>query len=450
MNKDCELLIVGGGISGSIAGIAAARAGVKTLMIEQNGYLGGMLTAGGVGPMMTFHAGDIQVVRGITGELIERLKEKGFSTGHLFDTTGYTYSVTPFDPEGMKSELEQMFLQAGGTILFHTMLADVSVMDKKIQSLRICNKSGLSTLSADVYIDATGDADLSARAGVDCIKGRESDGLNQPLTMNLRLGNVDIDKVRNFIRSHPDEFPKLNGDTSIVDRSERLSMGGFVNIMKEARKRGEISFDREIVLFFETNNRGEVIVNTSRISGLDPTNPSDLSRAEIEGRKQTAELLPFLRKRIPGYENAVALYSGPAIGVRSSRQIKGLYTLNEEDILSARKFDDAIACYGYPIDIHSPGGEKTESRHLKWGDIYTIPYRSLINNKIKNLITVGRCISSTFAAQASFRTTPGAGAIGHGGGAAAAAAVKDGKDFDKLDFKSIKTLLIEQNAYLKG
>ncbi|MGL1891191.1 MAG: FAD-dependent oxidoreductase [Spirochaetaceae bacterium] len=449
MNNNFDIIVVGGGISGSVAGIAAARGGVKTLIIEKNAYLGGMLTGAGVGPMMTFHAGDIQVVQGITGELINRLQSKGFSPGHISDSTGYTYSVTPFDPEGMKLELELMFLEAGGTLLYHTMLADVSVKENKIENLRVCNKSGLSSYSAKVYIDGTGDADLSYMAGVDCIKGRECDGLSQPLTMNLRMGNVDIEKVKDFIRNHPDEFPSLKDDTSIMDKSERLSMGGFVNIMKEARKKGEITFDREVLLFFEANNRGEVIINTSRVKGLDPTNADDLTKGEIEGRKQTAELIKLLKNRVPGFEKAVHLYTGPSVGVRSSRQIKGLYTLNEEDILGARKFDDAIACYGYPIDIHSPSGEKTESRHLEWGQYYTIPYRSLINSKIDNLITVGRCISSTFGAQAAFRTTPGAGAIGHGGGVAAAIAVKEKKPFKELEYKSIKELLIEQNAYLE-
>jgi flavin-dependent dehydrogenase len=124
-NKPFDVIVVGGGISGAMAGIGAARAGAKTLVVEQYGFLGGMLTAAGVGPMMTFHAGDEQVIRGTTGELIDRLKEKGQSPGHIFDTTGYTYSVTPFDVEGMKRELELMLTEAGGEVLYHAMLASV-------------------------------------------------------------------------------------------------------------------------------------------------------------------------------------------------------------------------------------------------------------------------------------------------------------------------------------
>lgn len=446
--KHYSIVIVGGGISGAIAGISAARENIDTLIIEQNGFLGGMLTAAGVGPMMTFHSGKEQVIQGITGELIDRLKKKGLSSGHITDTTGYTHSVTPFDLEGMKVELESMFLEAGGSLLYHTMLAEVIKAPKKIKEIVICNKSGLSKITGEVFIDATGDADLSAWGGVDVIKGRESDGLSQPMTMKLRMYGVDIAKVRKFIKNNPEEFPRLKGDTSIIDKAERLSIGGFVNILKEARENKEISFSREDVLFFETSNAGEVIINTSRIIGLDSTDPYDLTKAEVEGRKQAVELSIFFKKRIPGFENAIVSHTGPSIGIRSSRQIKGLYTITEEDIISGKKFDDAVVCYAYPIDIHSPTGEATYSTKIKKGEYYTIPYRALINDQVDNLITVGRCISSNFASQAAYRTTPGAGAIGHAGGAASVIAVKTGEAFKDLDYDKIKKILLKQKCFL--
>lgn len=446
-----ELIIVGGGISGSIAAIAAARLGTKVLLIESNGCLGGMLTSAGVGPMMTFHAGKTQVIRGITGELIERLVKKEKSPGHIFDTTGYTYTVTPFDAEAMKFELENMLIDAGGEILYHTMLAEVQTTNNSIDKIRICNKDGLSWLKSDVYIDATGDADLAFMAGVPTVKGRPQDGLMQPMTMNLRMYNIDIAKVKDFIRNNPDEFPKLKGDTGIVDRSERLSIGGFTNILKKAINAGEISFQREDILFFETNTPGEVIINTSRITGLDPTKACDLSNAEIQGHAQTKELLDFLTKRIPGFRNAKLMYSGPNIGVRSSRQIKGEYTITIKDILNGTKFDDMIACNGYPIDVHSPTGineSYTEEGHLSWGEYYSIPYRSLISRYASNLITVGRAISGDFEAQAAFRTSPCAGAIGHAGGAAAALSVKNKANCLSINYNDLQEILIKQNTYL--
>ena len=448
MSRKYDLIIVGGGISGAIAGISAARENIKTLIVEQNGFLGGMLTGSGVGPMMTFHAGKKQVIQGITGELIERLRSKGLSTGHIFDTTGYTYSVTPFDIEGMKIELESMYLEAGGVLLYHTMLAEVQTGYGTITGLVLCNKAGLTSVEAGYYIDATGDADLSTWAGVEFLKGRESDGISQPMTMKLRMYGVNMQKIRNYIHDNPEEFPRLKGDTSIIDNADRLSIGGFVKTLKKARDAGEITFSREDILFFETNNPGEVIINTSRITGLDSTDPYDLTKAEVEGRKQAAELARFFRKRVPGFEDAVLSFTGPSIGIRSSRQISGLYTITKDDILKGRKFKDAVVCDGYPVDIHSPKGEDTYSSHLKWGEYYTIPYRSLVNRQISNLITVGRCISGDFEAQAAFRTTPGAGAIGHAGGAASVLAVRSGKSYEELDPKEIQSLLLKQKAFL--
>lgn len=459
MTQMHDVLVVGGGISGSVAAIAASRNRAKTLVVEQYGFLGGMLTAAGVGPMMTFHAGDTQVVQGITGELIDRLVAKGKSPGHIFDTTGYTYTVTPFDVEGMKHELEIMLLESGGNILYHTMLAGVKVENNEIANITVCNKAGLSTLTAKVYIDATGDADLSAWAGVEFTKGRKSDGLSQPMTMNIKVRKVNIERVKDYIKGNPQEFPRLKGNTAIVDKAPRLSIGGFVTTLKDAQAKEEISFMREDLLFFETNNPGEVIINTSRIIREDSTDPWSLSRAEIKGRKQVRELEAFLKNRIQGFENSEVVYSGPAIGVRSSRQIKGLYTLTKEDLLSGKKFEDVIAHSGYPIDVHPPEGERTEKErqarlskdkfHAKQGHLCQIPYRCLVNNRVLNLITVGRSISADFEAQGAIRTTPIVGAIGHAGGVAASIAALKNINLPDVDAKAVQQMLLDQEAYLE-
>ncbi|MDF2922963.1 MAG: glucose-inhibited division protein [Paenibacillaceae bacterium] len=452
-----DVVVVGGGIAGSVAAIASARCGVKTLLVEQYGFMGGMLTAAGVGPMMTFHSDKTQVVQGITGELIERLKSRGKSPGHIFDTTGYTYTVTPFDSEGMKHELDAMLLEAGGQVLYHTMLAGVDVGNDRIASIQVCNKAGLARIRAHMFVDASGDADLSAWAGVEFAKGRPSDGAAQPMTMNMKVGQVNMSRVKAYIREHPEEFPRLNGDTGMIDKASRLSIGGYVQTMKEAMDKGELSGVRDDLLFFETNNPGEVIVNTSRVIGFDSTDPWSLSLAEIEGRKHVRELEAFLKKRVPGFEESVVLFSGPSIGVRSSRQIKGLYTLTLEDLVSCKSFADVIAHGGYPVDIHPPKGENEEEfrqrvreiKHLKSGEVYSIPYRCLVNPMVHNLVTVGRSISTTFEAQGAIRVTPIAGAIGHGGGVAAALAVQHGcRRAADVPAAALQGKLKEQGAYL--
>jgi hypothetical protein len=459
MDRNFDVVVVGGGIAGAMAAIGAARCGAKTVLIEQYGFLGGMLTAAGVGPMMTFHSGPTQVVQGLPGELIDRLKSRGKSPGHTEDTTGYTYTVTPFDAEGMKYELDLMFTEAGGQLLYHTMLAEANVENGAIRSIKVVNKAGISEIAGRVFIDASGDADLSAWAGVEFNKGRELDGATQPMTMNMKVRNVDIDRVKDYIRAHPEEFPRLAAeeDRERVLRAERLSIGGFVGAMKEAMDSGELSGVRDDLLFFETNNPGEVIVNTSRILGYDSTDPWSLSEAEVVGRRHVKELEAFLTRKIVGFENAIVVSSGPSVGTRSSRQIKGLYTLTLDDLIECRSFDDVIAHGGYPIDIHPPKGEQEEHfkqrnqeiKHLKAGETYSIPYRCLINDKVRNLVTVGRCISTTFEAQGGIRVTPIAGAIGHGGGVAAALAALGGKPTDEISVRELQAELKKQGAYLE-
>jgi hypothetical protein len=453
-----DVIVVGGGISGSVAAIASARNGAKTLLIEQYGFLGGMMTAAGVGPMMTFHAGDKLVVKGITNEIIERLVKKGKSPGHILDTTGYTYTVTPFDAEALKMELEQMCLEAGVEILYHTMLAEATRKNARIESIRVCNKAGLSTYRAHTFVDATGDADLSAWAGVEYTSGAPDTGEKQAMSMMLKVDNVDIEKTKNYILNHKKEFPRLENDIERVNLSSRLSIGGFGGCVLKAKQMGEFSLPRNNVLFFETNNKGEVIINTSHIYGLDNLKPSDYSLAEIEGRKQANELFEMFKKYIQGFEHARLISVGPFVGVRSSRQIIGEYRLSDEDAATGAMFEDAIAFSGYPCDIHSGKKDRNIEKESianrkevqdSWGKIKSLPYRCLVNPKVDNLVTVGRCVSLAFRAQGAFRTAPIVGAIGNAGGIAAAMSAAEDIPARNVDVHTLRAKIVEQGGYIQ-
>ncbi len=448
-----DAAVIGGGIAGCMAAIAAARCGARVILIERYGFLGGTLTACGTGPMMTFHAGEIQAVQGITDELIERLKRKGFSPGHIFDTTGYTYSVTPFSAEGMKLELEAMMTEEGVTLLYHSIVCDVDFEDGRLHSVEVYGKNGKRKIEAKVFVDASGDCDLSVLAGLPVTKGREEDGKCQPLTMNFKLLNVDTERVKEYIMSHDEEFPRLKGDLTKVTRACRLSIGGYVKTLQNAQRDGRISFDREDILFFETNTPGEFIVNTTRVINADPTIPEDLTRAEIEGRKQAWEVYALLKESAAGFEEAELEFTGPFIGIRSSRRIKGSYTLTAEDIVSCAEFSDTIARGGYPIDIHSPEGRddnayKRTKLSLEYGDMYSIPYSTLITDGADNLITAGRSISASFEAQAAIRVSPIAGATGHAAGVAAGLCAIDNVSVHELDIKKLRETLKAQSAFL--
>ncbi len=446
MNYD--VVIVGGGISGSIAAIASARMNVKTLLIEEKGCLGGSLTSSGTGPMMTFHAGKEQVIKGITDELIQNLVKKGMSVGHIVDSTGYTYSVTPFDSEAMKFELERMVEQAGGKILYHSVITQVIIDNRIAKKLKLLSCGSHFEIFGKVFIDASGDGDLIYQSNIPYKQGRDKDGKDQPMSMNMKLSDVDINLIREIMDKEVHLFPFLKKKPGLEKKAERLSCSGFQEIMKTGIENKEVTFDRDIVLFFETNTRNEVIVNMSRINNLNPVDPFDVSKAEIEGRKQVWQLYLYLKKAIPGFKNAKLISTGPNIGIRSSRRLIGNYTITVQDILNGTKFYDGISACGYPIDIHSSDGSSTNSTFLNYGVWYTIPYRCLINDKVKNIISTGRIVSATFEAQASLRVSPSCGALGHASGVSAALCVKNNVLPVDIDVKLIRDELKKQGAFL--
>ncbi len=443
-----ELAVVGCGIAGAMAATAAARHGIRVIAIDEAGYPGGALTAMGTGPMMTFHAGETQVVRGLPQEMVERLVSRGFSPGHTADSTGYTYSVTPFSAEGMKIVLEEMMMEAGVTLLYHTSVTGADVSDGLLRHVHCFSCGENFTVEAGCFIDATGDGDLFALAGVPFTSGRSSDGKTQPMTMNFKISGVDTDAIRRIMDVHPELFPFLEKKPGTEKKAVRLSVSGFREIMTQGIQNGEITFDRDVVLTFETDVPGEMIVNMSRIIGECPTDPLSLTRAEVEGRRQVFQLLSYLRKHVPGYEHARLLFSGPNVGIRSSRQMTGVYTLTAEDILSNRIFEDRIAAFGYPIDIHSSDNAETRSTFLQEGTWYTIPYRCLINRTVRNLMAAGRNISCTFEAQASTRVSPCCAALGEAAGCAAALSAESGKLPDEIDISALQQLLLDEGAFL--
>ncbi len=443
-----DLIVAGGGIAGSMAAVAAAREGISVLLIEEQGFLGGSLTACGTGPMMTFHAGRTQVIRGLPEELIARLVEKRLSPGHIVDSTGYTYTVTPFDAEGMKRELELMAIESGVTILYHTTFAAVQLEAGKLNALELLSCGTRFMVKADYFVDSTGDGDLIAMAGVPYEQGRPSDGKDQPMTMNFKLVDVDIDHIRALMDTQVELFPFLAPKAGLEKQASRLSCSGFQEIMRKGIADGEITFNRDIVLIFETNAKNEVIVNMTRIVDENPVQPFSLSRAEQEGRRQVWELYVFLKEKVPGFAHCRLINSGPRIGIRSSRRLQGVYQLSVADIFAQTKFSDAISSCGYPVDVHSPDGSATDTQFLPDGAYYTIPIRCLLNKTIPNIIAAGRNISCDFEAHASLRVSPSCGAIGHAAGTAVALAVHSGVDLLHLDIKKLRDRLLIQGAFI--
>ena len=444
-----DVIVVGGGVSGCCAALAAARQGASVLVVERDGYLGGTLTGCGVGPMMTFHAGDKQVIRGIMEELVQELVLRGQSPGHVPDTKQYCSTITPFDAEGLKLVLDEKLRQAGCKVLFHTFLGAVEMAGDEVKALTICNKDGLTKLSAKVYIDATGDGDLAAWAGAPMTKGRPEDGAAQPMTMKMKYCNVDTVRLKQYVLDHLELFPAMAPHLDVFRQDVPFDLEGFDKEFKTEKAAGRLSIRRENVLMFGTGRPGEYIINTTRIIDHDATDAWSLSDAEFEGRRQCAELDAFLRNYVPGFEEALLEFTGPTVGVRGSRQLVGQYTLTAQDILERKTFSDTIVHSAYPIDIHNPNGEGTASTFMsEWGTYYSIPFGVLYSPSIRNLLVAGRCVSATFEAQAAIRTTPTAGSLGQAAGAAAALVGQAGTAVADVDILRLRQVLKEQDAYL--
>jgi len=443
-NRRWDVVVLGGGVSGCMAAFAAAKQGATTLLVEQYGFLGGSLTNAGVGPMMTFHAGNRQVVTGLPQELVERMAAKQGCIGHIEDTTGYASSVTPFDAEIMKLTLDEMAQEFGVDVLFHATLVDAKTENGVLQSIVVQTRNGALELCGSVFIDASGDGALALATGADIRQGRDTDGLCQPMTSNMKVSGVDVEALKEEIRKNQGNFNVK--DLTSMDRSPRLSMAGFYKEFNKAKTDGLLHTEREDVLLFETVNPGEVIVNTTRIVKLNPVDPWDLSRAEQEGRKQAHELIRFFREYCAGFENAILVSTGVQIGVRESRRVMGDYVLTQEDLLESRYFEDTVALGGYPIDIHNPTGAKTSTTHLKPGQYYFIPLRSLIVKGFENLLVCGRCISATHEAGAAIRVTPIAMGVGQAAGAAAGLASTKCVPVRKLEIAQIHDALLKLRA----
>lgn len=441
-----DVVVVGGGPAGTVAAIASARGGAKTILIEQNGYLGGALTACGTGPQMTYHAGEKQVICGIPQEMEAEMVRRGFSTGHIPDAVGFCSSTTAFDPEGMKIVWEDMAQEAGVVLMYHTVFTGCTVVDGKISSATVYTKGGFYELSAGVFIDASADADLATAAGVTSVYGREEDHLAQPMTMNFHVYGVDRDRVCDYVLNNLDDMARYTPRN--LRELPHYDISGAFSRVQAAKDAGEFHIDRDTVLCFEKNTQGEYVVNMTRIPKHSAVDPFELTAAEIEGRKQVQEVLHFLRNYIPGFEHCKLAFSGPNIGIRESRKIDGVYKLTAEDLTDNVMFPDAIAMGGYPIDVHSPDGGNTVHKFLKPGSWYSIPYRSIITPTVENLLVAGRCISATHVACSSVRLTPVVMGIAQAAGTAAAQSITTGQPANKLDTDQLRTTLKANGAFL--
>lgn len=408
-------VIAGGGLAGVMAAAAASREGMKVLLVEKYGFLGGMATAGLVNPFMNFYergGHGVFANAGLFKDLLERIYGLGGSKAP---------HAASYMEEFMKLALDRLCAEYGIKILFHATVSDADLSGGEIKSITVSTCSGNIRLTAKVFADATGDADLTAFCGLEYKLGRDEDGLCQPMTLCFRLGNVDW------------------------SRYDRVRAN---DLYKEMQIRGTIKNPRENILVFSLPVDNIMHLNTTRIVGRNPVDAEDLSASETEAREQVYEMYKFMKENVAGLENCALIMSAPEIGIRESRRIIGRYEITREDLIGTKKFEDRIARGTYDIDIHNPSGSGTVIEHVPDNDYYTIPYRALVPLKADNLIVAGRPICSTHEAHSAFRVMPITTCIGEAAGVACSLAVKHDCSFADVPVSAMQDILTERGALI--
>lgn len=447
---ETDVLIAGGGPAGLGAALGAAAAGARVVLVERYGFLGGNATAALVMPIASYytelpadahgasegpgllvpqdHGAGAPIIGGALRTLVERLVQAGGAIAPS-RSTGF---VVPFDAEVFKTVALDLLDDAGVQFLLHAFASGV-VGAGGAPGVVFETKSGPVVLRAKVVVDCTGDGDVAAQAGAAFDCGRKEDGLMQPMSLMFLMAQFEQEAFRAYVASHPGQWKGVYG---------------LWDLVRQAAEAGELDLPREDILLFSTPHAHEAAVNSTRVTNVSGTDVFDLTYAEREGRRQVRRIAAFLRKYVPGFEDAYLQQSGAAIGVRESRCIRGRYVITAEDILSARKFDDAIAHGTYPIDIHNPAGRGTILKRVPPGEAYDIPLRCLIPEAPDSLLVAGRCISGTHEALSSYRVMPISMATGQAAGVCAALSARNAVPAHRIDPDDVRAELRRQGAIL--
>jgi glycine/D-amino acid oxidase-like deaminating enzyme len=409
-------LVCGAGCAGSAAALAAARSGAKVLLVEKAPFAGGIITSVGL-PYFDgiAHINSKRIV--VRGIALELLSKSGVCAPDA--RTVEKHNPTIPNTFEFKLLLDRLLQEQKGTldVLFNTTVCDVRTRGDRIESVTVANKDGLVSIQPQVVVDCTGDADVAAWAGVPFEQNAEV----QPLTLHFRIGNVT-------------NVPGLRAQCRTA--------------LEAAQQRGELPyFYGPGVMFLFGKN--EVYVHGVRVPA-DPTSAADLTRAEMQGRADAHAMFRAWKQDVPAFADAYFLEAYPWIGVRESRRIVGQYVLNEEDLMQARRFDDAIATGCWYLDLHPNktvvGSANDFDPKKVQPEPYDIPYRSLVPQKIANLLVAGRCHSATRGAHASTRVSATAMALGEAAGAAATIAVRERNELAALDGGKVREQLSRRGA----
>ncbi len=392
-----DVIVAGAGPAGVTAAIAAGRAGMKTLLLDQCGCLGGMWTSGLVNPLFDFRR-----KQGIIREIVDTLAEKSQFGG---------FGNSCFQYEYMKCLLDDMVKDAGVDVLLNTFVARAIAEEGTVRGVVTENKDGRRAYFSEVVIDCTGDADIAESAGAECLVGRAGDGAVQAITLMFTIGNVHY---------------KQNDCNQLYNL--------FLDAMAKTGAHYDCPYERPYII--QIPNSNTAAVQLTHVRGADVLSAKALSDALSEGRRQAIMAVEFMKANIPEFKDIELLQTAPLMGVRESRRIVGEYTLTAEDLIAGKQFEDGLFDALFNMDVHEPDSRGQNCTHLT--KPYQVPYRCLIPKHIKNLLVAGRCISGTHEAMASYRVTGSCSAMGEAAGYAAAEAVRQNKDLRLVSVEEIK------------
>lgn len=458
--QNFDVVVLGGGSAGVATAIAASRNGARTVLVDAGPMIGGEMLSGIPIDGCLSTRGE-WVVGGVVRDLFTECDRLGGYIGPIDDFR--SLHVVAIDPEVMKLAVVKLVHEAGVKLLLYTFAEDVVVEDGEVKGMIVLNKNRRTLLTAKVFIDCSGDADIAAAAGAPWEIGDAAAGDLQPVTMVYRMQGVDAPRLLDFVRDHPEHFGlaeyKERGLTP-KQAAEGLHAQGLAKVflvangplMQQAIERGEMYQSSMIAVTPISLARREVSINSTRLGNLDATQTAKLSGALPELLDQVWMGVNFMRKYVPGFENAV--YSGiaPRIGIRETRRIVGEYVLTRDDIMEARKREDGVAKGAHELDVHGSGVKHVRGT-IRDGGSYDIPLGCLVPQKLKNVLVAGRCLSATREAHSSARVMGTCMAMGQAAGTAAAmCAVDEGwsGDVRSVRIQTLRGALCEQGAVLVG
>ena len=407
-----DVIVVGSGPSGIGAAVTAGRNGIRVLLIEYSGSVGGISTSG----LMSHWTGSVN--SNLYEEVLQRAADKNpFNNG---------VRQIEIDPELLKNVYYEMLEEANVEILLYSLVCDVITEDSTVKGVIVQNKTGRSAYYAKTVIDCSGDGDAAYYSNAEYFKGREEDGAMQPATLMFKIGGVDMERAA---------LPGSFETTVETPQGEHQKLA--IQILPKPAGH---------VLLYKSTIPSIVTCNMTNITGIDGTKAEDLTRAELICRSQMKPIVDFLHKYVPGYEKCYIISAASLIGIRETRHFRGVKQISEEDIINARVFDDWVVKDAYfNFDVHNivgSGLDKTGvQKKFTQSKGYTIPYGCLVPIKVDGLLLSGRNISGTHMAHSNFRAMPICLAIGAAGGAAAALSVKENKKLRDVEPQKIQQLL---------